>query len=300
MDLQASQLNIDSFLPLINSQKLEFHSDLAREAFLQGVLNSQNEDWQGAVEAFRKLAKLEPSPNNLLLLGIAYYKAGNPDRSIKTLEKAIELGHKDYEIHVFLGLIYVDLNKLTKAIKFLRNATHIKPNEREAYFHLGYAYSKLKQWQLAISSYEKAIKLDKNFIHSHLYLAALYTDLGIEQETQQIEFFNKAITTLMRLLEIAPNHIDALNHIGDLHYTLGNLEEAEKKFSKVLELDPHNADALNQLRMVKEDQLAHMLLESGSLKRINKRITDFTPYQKRKPIKIKGKPLSETVIEDRR
>jgi len=29
-------------------------------------------------------------------------------------------------------------------------------------------------------------------------------------------------------------------------------------------------------------------------------ITDFTPYQNRKPIEIPGKPLSETIIEERR
>lgn len=49
-----------------------------------------------------------------------------------------------------------------------------------------------------------------------------------------------------------------------------------------------------------EDLLDQTLLEDGVISEIPPRITDFTPYQNRKPVEVKGKPLSETIIEERR
>jgi len=49
-----------------------------------------------------------------------------------------------------------------------------------------------------------------------------------------------------------------------------------------------------------EDRLDQLLLEAGVISEIPPPITDFTPYQNRKPIEVKGKPVSETIIEERR
>jgi hypothetical protein len=50
----------------------------------------------------------------------------------------------------------------------------------------------------------------------------------------------------------------------------------------------------------KEDELDRLLLEKGVISRIPPPITDLTPYQNRKPIEVKGKPVSETIIKERR
>lgn len=50
-----------------------------------------------------------------------------------------------------------------------------------------------------------------------------------------------------------------------------------------------------------EEELERKLFEAGLLSEIKPPITDFTPYQNRKPIEIlDGKPVSETLIEERR
>jgi hypothetical protein len=48
-----------------------------------------------------------------------------------------------------------------------------------------------------------------------------------------------------------------------------------------------------------DQRVQHALYEAGLVSEIKPPITDPTPYR-REPIKIKGKPLSETIIEDRR
>jgi hypothetical protein len=49
-----------------------------------------------------------------------------------------------------------------------------------------------------------------------------------------------------------------------------------------------------------EDEFEQHLLEKGIISRIPPPITDLTPYRNRKLIDVKGKPLSETIIEERR
>jgi hypothetical protein len=51
---------------------------------------------------------------------------------------------------------------------------------------------------------------------------------------------------------------------------------------------------------ISEEEFERRLLEKGIISRIPSPITDLTPYRNRKLIEVKGKPLSETIIEDRR
>lgn len=52
--------------------------------------------------------------------------------------------------------------------------------------------------------------------------------------------------------------------------------------------------------MSPEDRLDQLLLEAGVISEIPPPITDFTPYENRKPVAVTGKPISETIIEERR
>lgn len=56
----------------------------------------------------------------------------------------------------------------------------------------------------------------------------------------------------------------------------------------------------NTVSMSPEDLLQQRLLEAGLITEIRPGITDFSPYQEWEPVEVKGKPLSETIIEERR
>ena len=49
-----------------------------------------------------------------------------------------------------------------------------------------------------------------------------------------------------------------------------------------------------------EADFERRLLERGVISSIPAPITDFEPYRNRKLIEVKGKPLSETIVEERR
>jgi hypothetical protein len=47
-------------------------------------------------------------------------------------------------------------------------------------------------------------------------------------------------------------------------------------------------------------ELQQRLLEAGLISEIKPPITDLTPYQHRQAVAVRGEPLSETVIRERR
>jgi len=84
-------------------------------------------------------------------------------------------------------------------------------------------------------------------------------------------------------------------------------------FDKVLEevkaLSPEEQQLLRKLldtwlirprSQPTEDEFEQELYELGLLSEVKPLIADFAPYKNRKPIEVKGKPLSEVIIEERR
>jgi hypothetical protein len=49
-----------------------------------------------------------------------------------------------------------------------------------------------------------------------------------------------------------------------------------------------------------EEEVAQEMLREGILDQVPPPITDTTPYENRKLIEVKGEPLSETIIKERR
>jgi tetratricopeptide (TPR) repeat protein len=284
----------------IYNQAVRHPSNAERELVLQARKYKTAQDWQKAIDSYIELVRLFPRPESYLLLGYAYHQFGNSQRAVSIFEKATKLFPNNSDTHFYLGLFYLKLGKWNKAMNALLKKIKLSPNDGEAYLFLGYTQYNMKHWPQAIDAFQKAIRIDKKNVSAYLALAVLYTDLGLRDDGKQEAFFQKAMKACEKLVENNRLSSEEQNKLGKVYFLLRELEEAEKAFTKVLKLDPDNPEALNNLRLVKEDQLAQRLYELGFLKRINKRLTDFSKYQKRKPIKVKGKPISETIVEDRR
>ena len=112
----------------------------------------------------------------------------------------------------------------------------------------------------------------------------------------EIENDNRSITALHD-----PGN-DALEYrnLGVQYFDSDDLVKAEEYFKKALEIDPNLDVARKDLLILRQLKLQYKLVKKGSLKQVRKRIKDLTPYQNRVPIEVKGKPLSETIIEERR
>lgn len=59
-------------------------------------------------------------------------------------------------------------------------------------------------------------------------------------------------------------------------------------------------DRWPQASQSSEDALDQRLLNAGVIRQVPAAPTDLAPYRRWRPITVKGKPLSETIIEERR
>lgn len=88
--------------------------------------------------------------------------------------------------------------------------------------------------------------------------------------------------------------------------TTSNLDQLIEQVKTLTADEQRNLrDIVNELLaktapQMTEEEFEQLLLERGIISRIPAPITDLTPYRNRKLIEVKGKPLSETIIEERR
>jgi hypothetical protein len=83
----------------------------------------------------------------------------------------------------------------------------------------------------------------------------------------------------------------------------------EQVLNKVKALSPDEQqqllNALNSIlqnapAQMTEDEFEQRMAKRGVISGVKPPITDFEPYKQRKPIEVKGQPISETIIEERR
>jgi tetratricopeptide (TPR) repeat protein len=108
-----------------------------------------------------------------------------------------------------------------------------------------------------------------------------------------------AVREFSKVVELHPDSIQGWIGLGGALHMLDRLDEAEVAFRKALEFEPDNRLLMDRLRAVLEDKVERRLFELGYLSKRNKPLKDLTPYEGREPIKVEGKPLSETIIEER-
>jgi predicted TPR repeat methyltransferase len=75
------------------------------------------------------------------------------------------------------------------------------------------------------------------------------------------------IELINKSLKISPNQPSALNNLGNINKELGNVEEAETAYRRVLELAPDHVETLSNLavilRLQKKTEAAHALLKKA-------------------------------------
>jgi len=76
--------------------------------------------------------------------------------------------------------------------------------------------------------------------------------------------------------------------------TPDELREVREAIDRLLAQPP------SQKPMTKEEELEWELFRAGMLSEIKPRVVDVERYRNYKPIEVKGKPVSETIIEERR
>jgi uncharacterized protein (TIGR02466 family) len=132
-------------------------------------------------------------------------------------------------LYNILGLSQQAQGKFLDAAASFRKMLSIDPRIAELHFNLGVILSQTGETKEAVASYRKALQLKPSFTVAHFNLGTLLQTQGLLQEAAR--HYQKAV-------DIEPGFFEALGNLGTIMQQRGELEKAEHCYRKALVLRP--------------------------------------------------------------
>jgi len=152
------------------------------------------------------------------------------------------------------GSVFFQRGYFEQAAASFARALSDHPSSAEAFYGLGSSYLNLQKTAEARDCFERATKLRANYPDT---LANAWNNLGLlatrEGHTEE------AVKCFQQALRSSPDHLIALNNLGNAYRVLKNWDEARKAFERALAVSPGDPEANYGLGMVfaQADDTAH-------------------------------------------
>ena len=239
------------------------------------------EDYDSATSVLSQAAEVMPDSSEIYLYwGTALESTERYDEAIAVYQRGLEHLPDAVEIYLYWGLALEQQDAWEAAIGVYRQALSVSPGEVALHVRWGISLGRQGQWEDALAQYETAASLDPAYSPTFLYWglaleeleqweAALeklnqavvlandksrvlfYLGSCYEQASRKLdrdEYFDRAIETFQRLLEIEPNDAYALNYLGYMYADKGmRLTEAVELLEKAIALEPDNSAFLDSI-----------------------------------------------------
>jgi tetratricopeptide (TPR) repeat protein len=132
---------------------------------------------------------------------------------IEELEKRLELEPENVEVMVELASLYGEEDEIRKAVDLLEQSIGIDPENATAHYNMGVCYLKV--------------------LKSDLEVSEIWEDKADDEE-----FFELAIVSFQRAIEIDPDFFEAYNNLGTLYALRGWMDRAKEQWQRSLEINP--------------------------------------------------------------
>lgn len=170
-----------------------------------------------------------------------------------------------------------------KAIKLHRKIVKRGPDLALAHYHLGFAYGQIEGYDQKISGYRKAISLGlknaemyynlgialgENFHDYPGAIAALREAVNLKPTEAEFHYnfgfaylLNKEVgpeeKEYREALRIEPKHLQTRISLGSLYADRKEFAKPQKEWEDVLKIDPFNAEAIANLKWLKQQGQYH-------------------------------------------
>ena len=224
---------------------------------IQDHLNRR--EFQHAENLIRKKLLNEPdSADAYYFLGVLYYFQGKAAKTIENLKKSLSLNPKHTDAAICLSVLLNDIGKYEDAKRVFDQANQSVAHKRTGddqetdrkfsvkHLEIADLYFRYRRFDEAIDEYGKAALLDPTTQEIRIRRAKAYGKKG---------FLTRAMQELQQLKNENPEFIPARIQLGLLHYSQGNILDAELEWEAVLQIDPIHAEALAHLEMAKQTRL---------------------------------------------
>ncbi|MBC7693368.1 MAG: tetratricopeptide repeat protein [Methylotenera sp.] len=205
-----------------------------------------------------KLTREPDSADGFYMLGVLHYFQGQVGPTVENLKKALSIDPRHTDAAICLSVLLNDIGKYEDAKKVFEQANHSVVHKKDGivsgvdqkfavkHLELGDLYFRYRRYDEAIEEYGKAALLDPTTLDIRIRRAKAYAKKG---------FLTRAMQELQSLKHEHDNFTPARIQLGLLHYSQGNVLDAELEWEGVLQTDPVNREAHAYLEMAKQARL---------------------------------------------
>lgn len=141
-----------------------------------------------------------------------------------------------------ISTAHLNMGNLEASIFWGQSAVAENPAYKNAHYNIGIAYLKQKKYDKAFENFLNVVKIDP-------------TDAGAQRNVGGIllmrQDYKKALYHLEASFEYEPRNIITLMNLGLAHYYLGEYSKAIDAWQYLLNIDPQNEQAKNNIKAVK-------------------------------------------------
>lgn len=182
-----------------------------------------------------------------ILLSDIYFAKRETDLTEEILEKAISIDPKNNEARLKLAELYYHVRMLEECERVIDEAVALQPHNPKAHLIKAFSLKSRKDTVGYLRMLQLTVDQDPREVKAFLELGYHY-----QQELNPI-----AIEYYQNALLVEPHNIEVNYNLAKLYQDLGQYEEAKEIYHIILQLDPHNVSAMNNIgyiKLVHEDQ----------------------------------------------
>jgi len=186
------------------------------------------------------------SAESWFLYGNSLWASGEIQEAKKAFEKVIEIDPEYADAYYQLSSL--NINDVEKSVNYLKKFMELRPDYKaEIYYQIAAIYQTKNDEKKMFEYIKKSLDEDPSYLKPRYFMASYY-----ESKSN----FKDALKEYEKILEIDPNNIEILNHIGEIYISASfyNIEKAEKYFLNSLEISSSDPVALYWLSAISEER----------------------------------------------
>jgi protein O-mannosyl-transferase len=162
-------------------------------------------------------------------LGLALLQAGQPQKAIEHLQRALQIRPDYPDAHINMGVALLQIGRLQDAVDHYRQAVRMRPESVDDRINLGVALVRAGRPREAVENYSKALKLDATDPVLLFNMGFALVQTGRIQEA--IDYFRQAVA-------LKPDYFRAYSNLGNALMQVDRPQEAVEIYQKALSLKP--------------------------------------------------------------
>ena len=172
---------------------------------------------------------------------ITLHEAGYTDQAIAQYADILSMFPDNDEVIFKLAGLYKHAGRTEEALPLLQSITSQSPFYPDALFMLGMMLGDGRNFSGAADCLIRLLELDDSRIECYNNLACFMMELNRPEDAQRY---------LLKSIQMAPDHADTYNYLGNLYLRHWQLTEAGEQYRRVVELRPDFASGYANLAWV--------------------------------------------------